>query len=238
MPSARTLGVIGGMGPLATADFLGKLVRSTHVRSDQEHVPVLLFSDPRIPDRTQSILRGEEEQVLVWLTVAALTLERAGAEALAIPCNTAHHWLERLRQRTSLDCLAMPDAVVTRLQSLPGGSGPVALLATRGTWKAGVYATALQRAGIEMLPADPHMQEVVDQVIAEVKAGRSARAERRMRELCAELADMGVETVILGCTELPIAAASLLRARRPLVRLIDTNAELARACAHWSLGWE
>jgi aspartate racemase len=236
MPAARTLGVIGGMGPLATADFLQKLVRLTDACTDQEHVPVLLYSDPRIPDRTQAILRGEEEQVLVWLTVAAFTLERAGAEALAIPCNTAHHWLERLRQRTTLDCIAMPDAVVSRLKALPDQRGPVALLATRGTWKTGVYASALKRAGIDLMPADPRTQDDVDLIIADVKAGRSASAERRMKQICREFADAGVETLILGCTELPIAAARLLAARKTPLRLIDTNAELARRCAQWSRG--
>lgn len=219
----RTIGVLGGMGPAATVDFLAKIIAATPAARDQDHLPVIVRSVPQIPDRSAAILAGDDGPFRPMLDGLAM-LEQAGAEVLAIPCNSAHHWHGRLARACGRPILHIAEAAAARLPP-----GPVGLMATRGTIAAGVYQDRLG-AGRRLLLPDEAGQAQVDAAIAAVKAGRSgaAPAEAAGRALLAA----GARRLLLACTELPLAMAG-----GPLAGYCaDATRALAEACVAASLG--
>ncbi len=121
------LGVLGGMGPAATVDFMAKLIRLNPAERDQDHLPVIVLSDPRVPDRVGPVVDGRGRSPLPALRAGVGALERAGAQAIAIPCHTAHHWYAQLAAATSLPILHIVDAVLAELveaRAAAGATGP------------------------------------------------------------------------------------------------------------------
>lgn len=114
IPRRRLIGVLGGMGPAATIDFMAKIVMLTPAASDQEHVPLLVHDVPQIPDRSSAIAAGSDAPFLPMLA-GLMQLARGGAEIIAIPCNTAHHWHERLARSCGVPLIHIADAVVEML---------------------------------------------------------------------------------------------------------------------------
>ncbi|MBZ9769052.1 amino acid racemase [Mesorhizobium sp. CA6] len=221
------LGIIGGLGPLASADFYFKLTRMTGALRDNEHVPSVILSVPQLPDRTEAILAGHDGP-LAPLQAAVSTLNALGVSCIAMPCNTAHHWYEKLAANSPAEIIHIGDAVVAEIRrSLDRGR--VANLATRGTLASGFYQDRISPAGFEVcVPADAEFQERVDSAINLVKAGSIAEAAAET-ERALDLAQMaGADVALLGCTELSVVAASLNDPAGVLV--IDSNAALARAC--------
>jgi aspartate racemase len=214
------IGILGGMGPAATVDFLGKLVAATQALCDQQHVPVVVYSVPQIPDRTLAILAGGESP-LDAMQAGLDTLERAGATHIAIACNTAHHWFDSLARGRRARMLHIVDAA---LGQVPPERMRIALLATEGTYAAGVYA---RRIGGLMAPEESERRAVA-QAIAAVKSGDVAAARGVLRSVAAALAARGAQAIIMGCTEIPVALSGLTRANGAL--LIDASAALAKAC--------
>ncbi|WP_434721540.1 aspartate/glutamate racemase family protein [Mesorhizobium sp. RIZ17] len=220
------LGIIGGLGPLASADFYFKLTRMTDALRDNEHVPVVILSVPQLPDRTEAILAGHDGP-LAPLTAAVSTLNALGVACIAMPCNTAHHWYDRLAANSRAEIIHIGDAVVAEIRHNLN-RGRVANLATRGTLASGFYQDRISAAGFELcVPADAEFQERVDNAIALVKAGSigEAAAETERALHLAQLA--GADAALLGCTELSVVAASLGDTNGLIV--IDSNAALARA---------
>ncbi|MBZ9658322.1 amino acid racemase [Mesorhizobium sp. ESP-6-4] len=221
------LGIIGGLGPLASADFYFKLTRMTGALRDNEHVPSVILSVPQLPDRTEAILAGHDGP-LAPLQAAVSTLNALGVSCIAMPCNTAHHWYEKLAANSPAEIIHIGDAVVAEIRrSLDRGR--VANLATRGTLASGFHQDRISPAGFEVcVPADAEFQERVDSAINLVKAGAIAEAAAET-ERALDLAQMaGADMALLGCTELSVVAASLNDSAGVLV--IDSNAALARAC--------
>ena len=221
------LGIIGGLGPLASADFYFKLTRMTEALRDNEHVPAVILSVPQLPDRTEAILAGHDGP-LPALQAAVSTLNELGVDCIAMPCNTAHHWYDRLAATSRAGIIHIGDAVVAEIgRSL--GRGKVANLATRGTLVSGFYQDRISAAGFELcVPAHAEFQERVDSAINLVKAGSIAEAAVET-ERALDLARMaGADVALLGCTELSVIAASIGDTNGLVV--IDSNAALARAC--------
>ena len=211
------------MGPAATADFLRRLVELAAASCDQEHPSCLVYSAAHIPDRTAHLIGGGPDPTPA-MQAAARTLVSAGAEFLAIPCNTAHAYLEPIRAAAGvpvLDMVALTAAQVA--QTFPAGSG-VALLAATGTVRLGLYEVALRAVGLAPVIPDDRLQECVMAVVRAVKAGARAR-DRRLEEAMRELRARGAEVAILGCTELPLVVDP---AAAPLP-LVDATDVLARA---------
>ncbi len=225
------LGVLGGMGPAATVDFLAKLVALTPARRDQEHLPVLAGLLPQVPDRSAAIL-GQGPSPLPALRHNLELLLRGGAQAVAIPCNSSHHWHEALQAECPVPILHIAQATLTALADT---DGPVLVLATRGCLQSGFYQRHLEARGLAWRIPDAEGQVRVDQVIALVKGGDAPAAARLLDEWWQGMAGQ-VGSVIMGCTEIPLAAA---RGPAPPFRLVDSNLELARASvAHGLLqGW-
>lgn len=224
-PEPPIIGVLGGMGPAATADFYRKIVLVTPATRDQDHLRTLIWSDPTIPDRATAYLHGGESPVPA-LVAGARRLEAAGAAFLAVPCNTAHLFLAPVREQITVPVLDMVGCTVTELSQREPEGTAVAVLGTSATRASGMYADALRAAGL--LPIEPSAAEqlMVDQAIAEVKGGTEIAAGRTLEPIVATMVARGARTVIAGCTELPIACATL-----PTVPpMTDPTAALARAC--------
>lgn len=220
------LGVLGGMGPLATVDFFGKLVAATQAETDQQHMPVIIRSVPQIPDRTACLLRGGESP-LPALRHGMRELARSGATVVAIPCNTAHHWADDLAAPDLPPILHIVDAVAERLAALLPGGAPVALMCTEGTRTAKVYEKRLDRNRWPILAENQAALDAVSRGIALVKAGRIGEATTLFTRQAEDCRARGAAAVILACTEIPVA----LREGEPF--FIDATDALARRCVRW-----
>ena len=223
------LGVLGGMGPAATVDFMTKLIRLNPVARDQDHLPLVVVSDPRVPDRVGPIVDGAGPSPLPALLAGIAALERAGADAIAIPCHTAHFWYEELAAATKLPVLSIVDAALVELARLEVPPGPLGLLATEATLKAGLYQERLAAAGHPpLVPVPGVMAECVLPAIALVKRDRAAEAAPLLARAVEHLGKKGAAHVLLACTELPLALATA-----PIPGCIDATEALARACLAW-----
>ena len=215
------LGVLGGMGPVATIDFMNKVVRNTPAARDQDHVPMLVRLAANIPDRTAAILDGGEDP-LPALRLALQELERAGVSMIAMPCNTAHFWYDALQAQTPIPILHIVEAA---LDALPSGTDCAGILATTGTVKAGIYQRAMAKRGIRCIfPADSGQDEVM-RAIRLVKAGETSEATAVLLRQAEELLDANCGVIVMACTEIPTALADSCLAPK----LIDPTDALARA---------
>ncbi|VCU71400.1 Aspartate racemase [Pigmentiphaga humi] len=199
----RLVGVLGGMGPLATVDFMQRLIDLAGAGTDQQHIPAVVAQIPQIPDRVGAILSATESP-LPQLTESLRRLERAGADLIVMPCNTAHYWYPELAAATDLPFLNIVDAVIDVLagHGLEPGSR-VGLLATRATLAAGVYA---ERDGVQFVaPEESELRDLLLPCIALVKEGRVQEAGGLLTQCVASMRARGVEHIVLGCTELPLA---------------------------------
>ena len=224
------IGILGGMGPLATVDFLGKLVGRTRASCDQEHVPVVVYSVPQIPDRSASILRGGQSP-LPAMRAGIRTLERAGAGAIAIACNTAHFWYDDLARDCRVPLLHIADCACATLGREVANVG---LIATRGTLAAGFYQQRLALRGYACLTnGQDEFDAWVTPGISLVKAGDLRGAGALLQQAVAALLERGAQRVILACTEIPPALECV--AAPQLHLCIDATAALADACIQWSM---
>jgi aspartate racemase len=228
----RIIGILGGMGPEATADFYREIIRLTPAKTDQDHIPVVIYADPRVPERTQAILHRGEDPV-PYLIRGAMALEKAGAGILAIPCNTAHYFLSRIGPNVSIPILNMIEETYQSIRARTGDIRRVGLLATIGTIRSGVYSEVFARHDVEVVVPEASDQECLLQAIFQVKAGSYDRARQDVFEgIGSVLVAAGAEVVILGCTEIPLGF-DLSRVAYPVV---NATRVLAQAAVDWALG--
>ena len=224
-----TLGVIGGMGPLATADFLEKVTRATPARCDQEHIPLVLCSIPQIPDRTGAILHGGSSPLPVLLRALKI-LESSGADYIAVPCNTAHFWHAQLQARSSVKILHIADAVVAAIWARGLRGSTVGLLATTATIEGRVYQRRLAAQGVRTIVPGADDQRALMSLIYRIKSGAPPAHPGEFDALISGLASNGADAIVLGCTELP-----LIKTSECVGPLIDSTAALARLCVAHAL---
>ena len=230
----RMLGVLGGMGPLASAEFMRVLTLETPAERDQDHIPTILWSDPRVPDRTLARNHGGEDP-LPALMRGIRGLEAAGCGAIAIPCNTAHGWFDEMQAATRLPILHIVDAAAEDLRRQGIGphvvsSGRIGLMGTTATLAMRLYQ---ERLGVECItPDDAMMASHVMPAVGLVKANRIREAYAPLAEVARHLRAQGAEAVVLGCTEIPLGIAAGPVLDFPVV---DTVAALARAAIAWAL---
>ena len=227
------LGVLGGMGPLASAHFMVRLTELTPAARDQDHIPAILWSDPRVPDRTRSKLEGGVDP-LPWLLRGVRGLRAAGCGAIAIPCNTAHGWHADLAAE-GLPILHIVEAAAAELaRHLPARTGTVGVMGTAATLRMRLYQDHLERAGWPCLvPTDAEMATLVTPAIRLVKANRVAEAYAPLAAAAQSLVARGAGAIILGCTEIPlgIKAGPYTSLGFPIVDTIDA---LALAAIAWA----
>lgn len=226
------IGVLGGMGPLATVDFLERVVRLTDATCDQEHLPMVVAHLPQTPDRSRSILDGGALP-LPYLLQGIDLLNRNEVGLVVIPCNSSHHWYAQMRSRSIAPILHIAQTCVA---AVPEGVRRVAVLATRGALASGIYQAALQARDIEPVVPEHTVQTQVDGCIRAVKAGGLDEAAAALAAVLSRLADSGVNAAIMGCTEIPVAARRIHPMPLPT---IDSTLELARATVAFATarGW-
>ena len=226
----RILGVLGGMGPLAGAEFMRRLTLLTPATLDQDHVPAILWSDPRIPPRTNGRPTGALDP-LPWMRCAIAGLEQAGCGAIAIACNNAHGWYPDLIATSGVPILHIVDAAAADLRRIGVISGPVGLMATQATLDLRLYQDRLEALGyICLLPTAAEMTGQVTPAIAAVKANRPADGFEPLAQVAQNLTARGAACVVLGCTEIPLA----MQTGQLDLTLVDTIDALARAAIAWA----
>src|SRR3984885_3007315 len=227
----KILGVLGGMGPLASAQFMVRLTLLTPATRDQDHIPTVLWSDPRVPDRTVGRLSGGADP-LPWLLRGIEGLQQAGCAAIAIPCNTAHGWYDTMRDAARVPILHIVDAAAAELERLGIRPGRIGVMGTQATLAMRLYQDRLGALGWDCIePSDGEMSHLVSPAIALVKANRVVDAYAPLAEVVHDLARRGAASVILGCTEIPLGIQA---GPEPDTSVVDTIDALARAAIAWA----
>lgn len=233
------VGIIGGVGPAATIDFMQKIVNNTEARRDQDHIRMVVEHNPGIPDRTANLI-GDGEDPTIALYAACKRLEENDADLIAIPCNTAHAYVACIQPHLSIPIVNMLHETVAHIVRHHPECRSVGVLATSGTVASKVYHDAIAASGLEtIVPDEQHQSLVMDAIYGErgVKAGHvDGECKRQLRTAMEHLASRGADVLILGCTELP-----LLQAENPAlplagrhVAVLDPTALLARRCVQLS----
>ena len=203
MNSFKTIGIIGGMGPLATYDLAEKILNNTVASCDQDNIPVLIDCNTRIADRTAAILHGGADP-RPEMKKSAKRLEEAGADVLIMACNTAHYFYDSVCEGINIPVLHMPRLTAQLL--LKKGVKKAGVLATDGTCQSGVYGKALEEEGIEPVYPSSEKQGIIMSLIYDhVKAGKMDFSDLDIDGVIFEMKEKGAEVLILGCTELPMA---------------------------------
>ncbi len=199
----KTIGIIGGMGPAATVDLFHLIVENTSASCDQEHIHILIDCNTLIPDRTSAIINGTESPIKE-LRLSADRLVEAGADFLILPCNTAHYYIDEIREGISVPVIDMIEETARFVKQ--SGCSSAIILCTEGTRKTGVYTDRFMKQGIQTVYPDSELQEEVNRIIYEgVKNGRTDYDVSKFNKLLGDLEQKTESLTVLGCTELPIA---------------------------------
>ncbi|MFO7552031.1 MAG: amino acid racemase [Haliea sp.] len=196
------VGVLGGMGPEATVDFMARVLAATPARVDQEHIRMLVDHNPGIPDRHAAIA-GTGPDIGPELAAMARGLEAAGADFLVMVCNTAHAYTEAIRTAVSIPFVSIVDVVMAAVAEHPAAA--VGIMAADGCLQAGLYQRALAAAGREALLWTAAEQQRFMTLLWRIKAGeRGPEVRAGLQALAASLEFAGAELLLAGCTEIPL----------------------------------
>lgn len=210
--NGKKLGVLGGMGPAAAAEFLRQLAARCPAETDQEHPVIYMIGDCEIPDRGTAIF-GRGESPLPRLKRDLLQLCGMGADVLAVPCNTAHYFINQFKDELPVPLVHIVEETVQAAQRLsPEGAW---MLSTKGTRACGLYQECARRRGFTLYIPDERQSDMAQQVIVYVKANKFAQAGELTRRLVEELWAQRDLPVMTACTELPLGydASGLPRER-------------------------
>jgi len=195
----KVIGILGGMGPEATLELFKRIILKTPAHCDQEHLRVIIDSNPKIPDRTEAMLNGGVDP-LPLLQETARNLERAGADFIVMPCNTAHYYLDGIQAAVHIPVIDMIRETAARIQE-----HKVGLLATDGTLGSKLYHKACAEHGVEIMePEAPHQRAVMEAIYG-IKAGKNgAQLKKRVLKAAEALEALGAKALIVGCTEISL----------------------------------
>jgi aspartate racemase len=221
----KIIGILGGMGPEATIDLFYKIIKFTPAKKDQEHLRIIIDNNPKIPDRTAAIL-GKGEDPLPALQETAQNLEKAGADFIVIPCNTAHYFLSSIQESVSIPVLNMIEETAKETKKRIPQIKKVGLLASIGVYKSEIYHQRFKKFNIEVISPEEKDKEEIMKVIYTIKAGDlSKEVKKNILKITQKLIDKGAEAIIAGCTEIPL----ILKEGDVSVPLIDSTQILAKA---------
>ena len=199
----KTIGILGGMGPLATCDLFSKIIQITDASCDQERVRICIDNNTEISDRTNAIIRHGKDPV-PEMVKSAVRLQSFGADVLIMPCNTAHYFYDRILPFVDIPFLSMIDETAKAISDR--GLRKIGLLATDGTLQTAVYEKAFKKRGISIVVPPPENQvHIMDLIYNGVKAGNKEIDTKPTKKTIEDLFRKGAQTLVLGCTELPVA---------------------------------
>ena len=227
----RRVGILGGMGPEATILLQKKLLAAVRAEDDGGHIPLLIDMNPQVPSRIERLIHDRGEDPAPVLADMARRLEGAGAEALAMPCNTAHHYAPAITGAVSVPFLNMVELSADRAAQAPEAGGPVGVLASPAVRLTGLFDEALVRRGLRALW--PQDEEAMLGAIRRIKAEGTCRPARDVLHRASdELAGRGAAFQLIACSEFSLIADSIA----PQVQAVDTLDVLVGAIVDFSLG--
>ena len=217
----RIVGVIGGLGPDATVDFMAQVIAVTPADKDQDHVRMLVDQNPHVPNR-QDALAGTGDDPGPQLAAMAAELQRAGADFLVMPCNTAHAWTANIEKAVTIPFVSIVDETIAACADHTA----IGLLSTTGCLHSNVYQDGLATAGKQpVLPNDAELAQLMELVFRVKQGEKSSEMAESMLRLAEALVDRGAEVVVVACTEIPL----VLDAERVTVPVINSTEVLARS---------
>ncbi len=225
----KTVGIIGGMGPEATLDLFYKIIKNTPAKKDQEHIHLIIDNYPQIPDRTQFIL-GKGENPLPYLLRSANLLENAGVDAICMPCNTAHFFVDDIRKNINVPFISIVESVLKDIKKNQRDAKRIGLLATEGTIAGNVYHRLFEKEGYTIRVPKVSVQKKLMDVIYSVKAGRVKEKVNLLQE-CIDKLSNEVDILIAACTEIPI----LIPYIKSSIPIIDATLSLAKSVVEFAL---
>lgn len=227
----KRLGIIGGMGPKATAVFMNMLVDHTAAARDQDHIDMVVLNHATLPDRTEVILSGEKERFLNAVEQDIRLLEHVGVANIAIPCNTSHYFYEDMQAMTSIPIIHMVDETLQEIARRYEPGSKIGVLATNGTLRSGIYRETCAKYRMRYHDIDDSMQAAVMSIIYDDVKRDNDVSPDKLEAVIRELVDEGeCACVILACTEL--SCIELGEATRS--RCIDAMDILVKRSIEWS----
>ncbi|MEW9669202.1 aspartate/glutamate racemase family protein [Ammoniphilus sp. 3BR4] len=219
----KTVGILGGMGPMATVDLFRKIIESTPAKTDQDHLKIIIYNNPQIPSRNQEITGGKEDPLFELIRSARL-LESSGADFILIPCHAAHYWIESLRKTVDIPICSMIDITVDYVEKYHEEDS-ILLLANTNTLKRKLFEIPFRSRGLHLLYPKPDEQGMIVSAINDVKAGFISKNKfiQSLNDLIKHYCSLGVTSVIGGCTEIPLLFPFL----EQRVKMIDPTELLA-----------
>lgn len=200
MDQRKILGVIGGMGPQATQSFYQDIINNTVAEKDQDHIDMVIINHASMPDRTGAILSRDTKNVFQKLLEDAKKLNTFGVDYIAMPCNTSHYFIDKLKLETGFNFVDMIEETAKAIKSK--GLSKVGLMATDGTITSNIYKTKMEQFGIEVIyPSEIMQKKVMEIIYDQIKAGKEPSVES-FAAISNELENLGAKIIILGCTEL------------------------------------
>jgi aspartate racemase len=202
----KVVGVIGGMGPEATVDFLRRLIAAVPARDDSDHIRILVDNNPKIPSRLAALVEKTGEDPAPVLCEMARGLEKQGADFLVVPCNTAHYFLPQIAKAVRIPLLDMVALSIAKLAALSPKPKKIGMLASPAVRLVGLYESRLHDAGLEAVFPDAGNEAKILDVIRAVKAGMVTDKHRHDYSEAALLMS-GVDAMLIACTELSVLGA-------------------------------
>ncbi len=220
----KTIGVIGGMGSKATIDFLNKVISLTPAKKDQEHLNMIVYMNPQIPDRTEAILKNEESPAKALVESAKL-LKDAGVHFIVIPCVTAHFWLEEIKNSINIPILNLIEIALKKIKKQAKNYKKIGILTTNGVIQSRLFENAFETEGYEILVPEERIQtDYVMKGIYDIKMGKEpASVKSLFLHACKHLIEKKAQIIIAACTEIPLSITDT----DTQVSLIDVNEVLA-----------
>jgi aspartate racemase len=225
----RRIGIIGGMGPEATVLLMNRIIRATPASDDSDHVPMIVDNNPQVPSRIAYLIEKRGEDPGPVIAAMAKGLETFGAEALAMPCNTAHHFADRIREAVSIPFLDMVRLTVTRIAAQAGPGIRVGMLASPAVRITGVFDKAMRASGPELVYLDDD-RPLLDLIRHVKKRGANKEAAEAMAMIANRLVEQGTGLLLVACSELSL----LTHALPGHVPFIDSIDVLSDACIEFS----
>ncbi len=227
----KRLGVLGGMGPAASAEFMVRLVAQTPAKRDQDHIPTILWSDPTVPDRSTSMRNGDDKP-LPYLLQGIQGLVSAGCNLIVIPCNTAHLWFKEMEKQASWHAriVHIVDSVADALRDVNVVNSKIGVMGTQATSELGLYQYRLNKLGWNcIVPTKEEMDTLVQPAIDLIKANQIAAAHPMLMTVIHSLIGRGATAVVLGCTEIPLSIKEDIVQDTPIINSIDSLVKSAIA---------
>lgn len=221
--SEKTLGILGGLGPLATVYFMDMIVKMTEAKKDQDHISMIVLNHAAIPDRTDFILDASKPNPLPMMIEDAKKLQSAGADYVVMPCNTAHFFYEQIQNNITVPMLNIIEETVVYAKDRMGVK-KLGILATKGTISAGSYQRMCEKYGIEWaVPSLQDEQSLMNIIYNQVKAGKEINITEFLKITGNMKAD-GCDAVALGCTELSVINKDFALGREDIVDSLEVLA--------------